>query len=416
MADSARTSGDARRKITHDQLLAVAARQINRKGVAAKVLKDVADELGVTRMALYRYVDDREDLVFQSYRRTCDVLAAHLAAATAASDDACEAAAGLIRRVLAPGEPELCAVTESGLLPPDRRAEVGERFDAVVGALAAVLTRGMAAGQVRTCDAEIAARGILGVIFWVPVSDLWNTAKYDDDRARAVEVAIDFVLRGWAADRSAPPVYAPFDISDLAGPAVEAFDRDALAEAKRERILAIASRLFNEKGVDSTTLDDVAGELGATSGAISHHVGDKPTLAAECYVRTLRMAIRLQDRANALPGPRIVAQAAFQHAWSLAQMRHWPLMPLTGFEALPPAGQRAFQDLVGDLADSTSRHIEAGAADGSMRRLPRYAMRVQSGVIGWLARSGIRDPARQDAVAREVAALVAMGIRPLGAL
>src|ERR1051325_1612853 len=120
MADSARASGDARRKITHEQLLAVAARQMNRKGVAAKVLKDVADELGVTRMALYRYVDDREDLVFQSYRRTCEALAGHLAAAAAASNDACEVAAGLIRRVLAPGAPELCAVTEPGLLPPDR--------------------------------------------------------------------------------------------------------------------------------------------------------------------------------------------------------------------------------------------------------------------------------------------------------
>jgi hypothetical protein len=88
-------------------------------------------------------------------------------------------------------------------------------------------------------------------------------------------------------------------------------------------------------------------------------------------------------------------------------------MPLTGFEALPLSGQKAFHDLVPALTDVTIQHVEAGVADGSMRRLDRYAMRLQSGVIGWLARSGIHDPDRQDEVAREVAALVAVGIRPL---
>src|SRR5689334_23309069 len=98
---------DARRKITHAQVLEAAARQMNRRGVAATLLKDVAAELGVTRMALYRYAEDREDLVYQCYLRTCDVLAERLEGAV--GDDAAETVARFIGLALKPDEPEVCA-------------------------------------------------------------------------------------------------------------------------------------------------------------------------------------------------------------------------------------------------------------------------------------------------------------------
>jgi hypothetical protein len=89
-------------------------------------------------------------------------------------------------------------------------------------------------------------------------------------------------------------------------------------------------------------------------------------------------------------------------------------MPLTGFESLPAPGQQAFHELVPPLAELTLALAREGKADGSMRPLHRYATRLQSGIVGWLARAAIRDPARQDAVAREIAALSALGIKPLG--
>jgi AcrR family transcriptional regulator len=387
---------------------------MNRRGVVATVLKDVAAELRVTRMALYRYVADREDLVRQCYLRTCTVLEARLEEAVGGAADAADAISRFIELTLRPGEPELCAIVEPAALGADRQAEVRGRFDDLIARLTQVLAEGAARGQIRPCAFGVAAQAILNVVFWAPVADFWNTAKLNRERPLMLDVTKDFIFHGWAADRRSLPAYESMDLSALTGPALDAFDREGLADARRERILAVASRLFNEKGIDSTTLDDVARELGATSGAISHHVGDKPTLVAECYVRTLRMAIGLQERANAMPGPALRSHAAFQHAWSIAQMRHWPLMPLTGFEALPPSGQRAFHDLVPPLTELTLAHVDAGVADGSMRRLHRYATRLQSGVIGWLSRSGIGDPGEQEMVAREVSNLITVGIRPLG--
>lgn len=53
----------------HERVLDEAARQLNEKGVLLTSLAEIAAKLGVTRGAMYYYVADREDLVFQCYRR-----------------------------------------------------------------------------------------------------------------------------------------------------------------------------------------------------------------------------------------------------------------------------------------------------------------------------------------------------------
>ena len=67
-----------------DLLLDEAARQFNAKGISQTALLDVAAALGLTRAAVYYYADDRQDLVFQCYRRSCEALARDLAAASKA--------------------------------------------------------------------------------------------------------------------------------------------------------------------------------------------------------------------------------------------------------------------------------------------------------------------------------------------
>ena len=63
------------------------------------------------------------------------------------------------------------------------------------------------------------------------------------------------------------------------------FDRDAAAAMKIETVLATASRLFNRRGIDGVSLDDVTAELGATKGALYHYFEDKADLVRRCYER-----------------------------------------------------------------------------------------------------------------------------------
>lgn len=398
-------------KVSREDVLSEAARQFNRRGVRSTVLKDVAAALGVTRMAIYWYVEDREDLVHQCYSRTCETLEAHLAEAETAAGPLAALDAFLDRALAGP---ELSAIVEPGLLPDGRRQEIVKRFDGVTARLARLLQAGAEAGVMRACDFDFAARSIISLVFWASVADLWNIAPTPGGREELIACAKDFSAWGRAAERRLPD-FAPIDLTPLSRPMVDAFDRDSITAAKREQILAAASQLFNRRGVDSTRLDEIAAELGATTGAIYHYVGGKPAVLSECFLRTLRFGVTLQQAANEAAGSRAASLAAFQHAWAMVQMRPdlSPLFPLTGFEALPGAGREAFHDETLRLGELTLAHCEAGVAEGSLRPLDLYAMRLQGGLLGWLSRAGIEDPLAREAMAREAAAQLLLGVRAL---
>src|SRR6202161_3627404 len=65
-------------KSRREQLLDQAAREMNSKGISMTSLTDVADKLGVSRASLYYYVEDREDLMFQVYLRSSEIMARRL--------------------------------------------------------------------------------------------------------------------------------------------------------------------------------------------------------------------------------------------------------------------------------------------------------------------------------------------------
>ena len=69
---------DTRAKSRRGQLLDQAARELNSKGISMTSLTDVADKLGFSRASLYYYVEDREDLMFQVYLRSSEIMARQL--------------------------------------------------------------------------------------------------------------------------------------------------------------------------------------------------------------------------------------------------------------------------------------------------------------------------------------------------
>src|SRR5262249_1377701 len=156
--------------------------------------------------------------------------------------------------------------------------------------------------------------------FWATLSNLWNRGQIEQGRP-LLATAEELFFNGWAVDRRQDLGFEPFDLTPLTSPIGDAFDRQSLNQANRDRILPAPSHLFNRKGIDSTTLEEIAAAINATPRALYHNIGDKKTVVAECYFRTLRMAIHLQTQANARPGSKLLSGTAFQHAWARAQMR-----------------------------------------------------------------------------------------------
>ncbi len=55
----------------------------------------------------------------------------------------------------------------------------------------------------------------------------------------------------------------------------------------RESLLRVAVQLFNQRGYDGTSMDDLAGRLGITKSAIYHHVASKEELLGLAVDRAL---------------------------------------------------------------------------------------------------------------------------------
>ncbi|HWK74630.1 MAG TPA: TetR/AcrR family transcriptional regulator [Povalibacter sp.] len=399
----------------HEQMLDAAAKHLNAKGVSLTSLGDIAESLGVSRATLYQYIEDREDLVFQCYRRSCEVMARHLGEAIRLGSDAVEVLALFVERMLDPAQPEIATRAEIAVLSQERHEVIQGLYDAIITRLANVLEAGAQAGVLRACDSNVNASAIISLVTWVPLMPYWAPpAKvYTPQRLMAALKAA--LLDGLAADRSAMPAYRCIDLSPLVTRVIGVFDRDAVGDAKRETLLAIASRLFNSKGIDSTSLEEIAGHVGATKRTLYHHLGDKQTLLATCYARAFRIFIFIMDGMKQYPGSRLEAVAAASHALCIAYLSHdlSPLAPLVGHEALAGETQAQMEPQAAALSEGYSSTLSAGCEEGSLQIDDLSArMLLLPGFVSWLVKdTGTHAPDQVEHIAREISAFVCLGLR-----
>jgi AcrR family transcriptional regulator len=413
LASRRRSAAKSRR----DQLLDAAARELNAKGISMTCLTDVADELGFSRASLYYYVEDREDLMFQVYCRSAEVMARKLGEAAHAGRSAPAVVENFVASILDPDEPELAALSEIGLLDQTERETVLGIHEAVIARLASILESGARAGTIRRCDYAIVARTIISMVYTVPLqAALAETLKIG--RAGVIGGAADILRCGWAVDRAAAIRPAAVELTPLLPPPSGLFDRAALFEAKREKILASASQLFNRRGVDTTSLDDIATAVGATKRTLYHHVGDKQTILAACYERTYRIFSFISERAHALNGGAGNTLVSILRANALCHQRDdiEPLRASTGYESL--------SDEVKVLASQQTRELVQGyralcreaQQEGSMRDVNRNCLLIlMRGAGAWLAKGLVRgeDEESRARIAAETVDVLRLGLKPI---
>ena len=138
----------------HERVLDEAARQLNEKGVLLTSLAEIAAKLGVTRGAMYYYVADREDLVFQCYRRAAEITARHLLEAGRAGGTAVDVLRVFVTRMLDPNEPEIAARAEIAMLNATQRDTIQGLYDAIATRLAHVLETGEREGVLRRATSK----------------------------------------------------------------------------------------------------------------------------------------------------------------------------------------------------------------------------------------------------------------------
>lgn len=398
-----------------DQLLDEAARQLNARGISGTSLADIASALGLTRAALYYYADDRQDLVFQCYRRACEALGRDLAAAALVQDGALDRIASFITRSLAPDRTEEAVLSEVAYLDDEQRATIEALAAGVLAQLVDLIEAGQRDGEIRACDSAVVAQALIGIVSWVPLAPRWSGDDPAVMRPRICAAAIDLVRDGIAAapDRASP--LPRIDAAVLRGERGNPFRREDAAAMKREELLRIASRLFNQKGIDATSLDEIGAALGATKGVVYHYLTDKPDLVAQCYRRAFALGGRVVDAIDSFEGDCFErAVAGFRLLVEMnARAEFSPLVPLAGIEALEPDARTEIVALARRSEEIFPAYVAAGIAEGTIRTIDVTGAAVAlAGAFGWIPKwfDG-EDEAMVDHIAGEFSALYAFGLR-----
>jgi AcrR family transcriptional regulator len=307
-------------------------------------------------------------------------------------------------------------LSEIGLLDQAARETVLGVFEAVVARLASLLEAGAKAGEIRHCDFPIVARTIISIIHSIPLNSPLALALRVS-RHEITAAAKDILASGWAADRSREVNPPPIDFSPLLTQPGGLFDREAQFDAKREKILAAASQLFNRRGVDTTSLDDIATAVGATKRTLYHYIGDKQTILSACYARTNRIFSFIREQARAQGGAASDTLIAVLRANAISHQRDdiEPLRPSTGYDALSDEEKVLATERGRELVQAYRALCREAHNEHSMRDVNRDCLLLfMRGAGSWLAKGLVRgDDQRKAQIAAEIADLLRLGLNPL---
>jgi len=162
---------DSRFSLQRDRMLAAAALCFNQKGYSGTSLKDVAHKLGLTDAALYYYVRNKEELVYQCYLRAADVGREAMQRAIAGSGSGFDKVVRYLRyhvELMVGDRGPVAILSEIPALEPEHRDEVLELSRQHSAAFEALLEEGIEDGSIRPCDVRMTGNAIMGSINWIP--------------------------------------------------------------------------------------------------------------------------------------------------------------------------------------------------------------------------------------------------------
>ena len=167
----ARNAAETRFESQRDKILKAAATCFNQKGFSGTSLKDVSHRLGLTDAALYYYVKNKEELVFQCYLRAAELGREAMQRGIAEGATGLEQAYLYIRYHVEGMVGEDGPVAIMSEIPSLRRKHRNEILDVSRRHSAAfedILRRGIEDGSIAPCDVRMTGNAIMGSINWIP--------------------------------------------------------------------------------------------------------------------------------------------------------------------------------------------------------------------------------------------------------
>jgi AcrR family transcriptional regulator len=157
-------------KLKRNALLREAAKAFSARGYHDTSLDEVAKALGVTKPALYYYVKNKQEILFECHMLSQDLGEVALAYGLEHGETGRERIVNVCRRYieLITGELGSFAVlSEYSALEPANRETIGKRRDHFQNEFSKIVAGGKADGSIRNVDPRMTAFFFMGAINWM---------------------------------------------------------------------------------------------------------------------------------------------------------------------------------------------------------------------------------------------------------
>lgn len=400
---------NSKKDLKRDRIVAEAVNQLNERGLSFLSLNSVAVSLGLSRNTLYYYFKNREDLIYSCYRLAAETTAEELRSVVTLDKSA---AIRIQHFVAASLKRESIAIGDLSQLSLSHRESIKALQTQNEIKLQAIINEGIDQGSFRNVDPIIASQVLMSFVSWHQLSGLWfNTPKDEQHPAVTAKKISDMLLNGVCRDRSFEYKYQ-IDYEVLQRPEFNAFDSDSLNSEKRRQLIGRASQLFNRRGIDAVSLEDVARHIGTSKGAVYHYFKDKPSLIRACYESAFKLYDRIIEASIRDSPSELDALLSVNHLNCQAQNSMFPPLILQPGEAV---FYGSYHQEVNRLAEKIHVLRRNCFRDKKLREISDDNIELSSGAHFWISQWLNNNPERRNqwssiTLANEVTGLIAQGI------
>ncbi|MFT5499988.1 MAG: AcrR family transcriptional regulator [Woeseiaceae bacterium] len=167
----ARPAEETRFEMQRHRILKAAASCFNQKGFSGTSLKDVSRHLGLTDAALYYYVKNKEELVYQCYLRAAELGREAMERGVEDGNNGFEHAYLYIKYhvdIMVGERGPVAIMSEIPSLRKSHRNEILEVSRRHSAGFENILGNGIEDGSIAPCDVRMTGNAIMGSINWVP--------------------------------------------------------------------------------------------------------------------------------------------------------------------------------------------------------------------------------------------------------
>ncbi len=188
-----------RRAVRESILFETAARMFNSYGFHGTSMSQLTQELGLSKGALYYYVEDKSDLLYKLHIKSVEATRKAYEAGVAEGHNGYERVRSIVRHYVAAvtdSPTETFILLEKGMLKPEQTEDIVQRRKQLELDLRSQISMGIDDGSIVPCDPKLATFILVGAMAWV---SKWFEPDRDWTPEQIADAMADMLMRSIAA-------------------------------------------------------------------------------------------------------------------------------------------------------------------------------------------------------------------------